>query len=127
VKTMTSVKLLGVHLDRELRWHQQCIAALTKGEAWLIQTARIARTSRDMRHLYLGVCVPQILYTADLFLSPPACNCSLLTRVDPVIIKKLCSIQCRAALAITDALWLIPTEVLDVYAHLLPVEHLVNK
>ncbi|KAJ7347812.1 hypothetical protein DFH08DRAFT_698974 [Mycena albidolilacea] len=131
VKTMTSVKLLGVHLDRELHWHQQC-TALAKGEAWLIQTACIARTSRgvgarDMRHLYLSVCVPQMLYAADLFLSPPACNCSLLTRVDPAIIKKLHSIQRCAALAITGALRSTPTEVLDVYAHLLLVEHLVDK
>ncbi|KAJ7362929.1 hypothetical protein DFH08DRAFT_683412, partial [Mycena albidolilacea] len=138
VKTMTSVKLLGVHLDRELRWHQQCTAALAKGEAWLIQTARIARASRgigarDMRRLYLGVCVPRMLYAADLFLSPPACNRSLLARVDPserrerAIIKKLRSIQRRAALAITGALRSTPTDTLDVYAHLLPVEYLVDK
>jgi hypothetical protein len=75
ITTMPSVKLLGVHLDRELRWHEQGAAALAKGEAWLIQTARIARASRsigasDMHCLYLGVCVPRMLYAADLFLSP---------------------------------------------------------
>jgi ribonuclease HI len=74
-----------------------------------------------------------MLYAADLFLSPPACNHSLLARVDPserrerAIIKKLRSIQRRAALAITGALRSTPTDALDVYAHLLPVEHLVDK
>jgi hypothetical protein len=66
--------------------------------------------ARNIRHLYLGVCVPQTLYGADLFLSPPACNCSLLARVNPSehrerAIKKLCSIQCCTTLAITGALW----------------------
>ncbi|KAF7354515.1 RNA-directed DNA polymerase from transposon X-element [Mycena venus] len=38
IKSSESVKLLGVHIDRELRWHQQEAAALAKGQAWLIQT-----------------------------------------------------------------------------------------
>ncbi|KAJ7121312.1 hypothetical protein C8R43DRAFT_1033821 [Mycena crocata] len=51
-----SVKLLGVHLDRELG-----------------QFARLARPSRGvaasaMRRLYLGICVPRMLYGAELFL-----------------------------------------------------------
>jgi hypothetical protein len=48
VKTSKTVKLLGVHLDRELRWHEQSAAAIAKGEAWLIQTGRIARASRGI-------------------------------------------------------------------------------
>jgi hypothetical protein len=137
-KTMPSVKLLGVHLDRELHWHQQEAAALAKGEAWLIQTARIARGSRgivasDMRRLYLGVCVPHMLYATDLFLSPPASNRSLLATLVPeerkecAIVKKLRSVQRRAALAITGALRSTPTDVLDVYVHLLPVRYLIDK
>ncbi|KAJ7309368.1 hypothetical protein DFH08DRAFT_694524, partial [Mycena albidolilacea] len=137
IQTTPSVKLLGVHLDRELRWHQQGAAALAKGEAWLIQTARIARASRgigarDMRRLYLGVCVPRMLYAADLFLSPPAVNRSLLGRFaserrERGIVKKLRSVQRRAALAITGALPSTPADVLDVYAHLMPVPYLVDK
>ncbi|KAJ7163344.1 hypothetical protein C8R46DRAFT_834205, partial [Mycena filopes] len=75
IKSADSVKLLGLHIDRGLRWHEQEAAALAKGQAWLIQTARIARASRgigarQMRRLYLAVCVPRMLYAADVFLSP---------------------------------------------------------
>jgi hypothetical protein len=45
IKTMLSVKLLGAHLDRELRWHEQGAAALAKWEAWLIQTTCITQAS----------------------------------------------------------------------------------
>ncbi|KAF7363687.1 RNA-directed DNA polymerase from transposon X-element [Mycena sanguinolenta] len=86
-----------------------------------------------MRQLYLGVCVPRMLYAADLFLSPPAVNRTLLARLDPkahrtpAVIKKLRTIQRRAALAITGALRSTPTDVLDVYANLLPIEQLIDK
>ncbi|KAJ7353147.1 hypothetical protein DFH08DRAFT_625733, partial [Mycena albidolilacea] len=124
IKTTPSVKLLGVHLDRELRWHEQGAAALAKGEAWLIQTARIARASRgigasDMRRLYLGVCVPRMLYAADLFLSPRVKSIPP-REAQRAIVKKLRSVQRRAALAITGALRSTPTDVLDAYAHLPP-------
>ncbi|KAJ7346405.1 hypothetical protein DFH08DRAFT_701217, partial [Mycena albidolilacea] len=138
VRTAPSVKLLGVHLDRELRWHQQDTAAMAKGEAWLIQTGRIARASRgigarNMRRLYLGVCIPRMLYAADVFLSPPAVNRSLLAqfvtgeRRERAVVKKLRSIQRCAALAITGALRTTPTDVLDAYANLLPATHLIDK
>ncbi|KAJ7321393.1 hypothetical protein DFH08DRAFT_713077, partial [Mycena albidolilacea] len=138
VKTSKTVKLLGVHLDHKLRWHEQSAAAIAKGEAWLIQTGRIAQAlwgigARNMQRLYLGVCVPRMLYAADVFLSPPAVNRSLLAQFTPeecrewAVVKKLCSIRRCAALAIMGALHSTPTEVLDAYANLLPVTHLINK
>ncbi|KAJ7087694.1 hypothetical protein C8R43DRAFT_908795, partial [Mycena crocata] len=67
-----SVKLLGVHLDRELRWHEQEASMVGKGHAYLGQFARLARPSRGvaasaMHRLYLGICVPRMLYGAELF------------------------------------------------------------
>lgn len=43
------------------------------------------------------------------------------------MVKKLRTIQRRAALAITGALSSTPTDVLDAYANLLPIEHLISK
>ncbi|KAJ7080435.1 hypothetical protein B0H15DRAFT_787191, partial [Mycena belliarum] len=76
VKPAPSVKLLGLHLDKALRWKQQFAAAVGKGHAWLAQFARLARPTRGitagpMRRLYLAVCVPRMLYGADVFMSPP--------------------------------------------------------
>lgn len=134
IRSAESVKLLGIHIDRELRWHQQEAAALAKGHAWLIQTARIERPSRGigaryMRCLYLSVCVPRMLYGADIFLSPPACNRRLgrAKKRERAVVKSLRTIQRRAALAITGALSSTPTDVLDVYANLLPVSRLIEK
>ncbi|KAJ7032162.1 hypothetical protein C8F04DRAFT_959338, partial [Mycena alexandri] len=136
IKSAASVKLLGLHLDRELRWHQQEAAILAKGHAWLSRVARIARASRgigarNMRRLYLGVCVPGLLYAADLCLAPPPSTRKLfLYGKKPQqrgFMKKLRTIQRRAALAITGALSSTPTDVLDAYANLLPVAHLVDK
>ncbi|KAJ6615794.1 hypothetical protein B0H10DRAFT_1663272, partial [Mycena sp. CBHHK59/15] len=76
IKSRLSIKLLGVHIDRELQWKPQCASALAKGHEWLARFSRLSRTSRGiaarpMRHLYLSICVPQMLYAADVFLSPP--------------------------------------------------------
>ncbi|KAJ7334890.1 hypothetical protein DFH08DRAFT_965628 [Mycena albidolilacea] len=102
----------------KLHWHEQSAAGIG---------------TRDMRRLYLGICVPQILYAADIFLSPPAVNRSLLVQFTPkerreqAVVKKWCSIQQCMALAITGALHSTPTDVLDAYANLLPVTHLIDK
>ncbi|KAJ7123913.1 hypothetical protein C8R46DRAFT_839668, partial [Mycena filopes] len=134
IESTKSVKLLGVHIDRELRWHAQGAAALAKGQAWLGQFARIARptrgiSARHMRRLYLSVCVPRMLYAAGVFLSPPPGNRSAgQSRArERGIIKNLRTIQRRAALAITGALPSTPTELLDIYAHLLPIAQLIEK
>jgi hypothetical protein len=43
------------------------------------------------------------------------------------VVKKLRTVQRRAALAITGALSTTPTDVLDAHANLLPIEHLISK
>ncbi|KAJ7698939.1 hypothetical protein B0H17DRAFT_1129488 [Mycena rosella] len=40
-----SVKLLGLHLNKALRWKPQFAAAIGKGFVWLAQFARLARPS----------------------------------------------------------------------------------
>ncbi|KAJ7159414.1 hypothetical protein C8R46DRAFT_906280, partial [Mycena filopes] len=139
IKSAHTVKLLGLHLDRELRWHPQGAAVLAKGHAWLRQGARIARASQAIvetgrahrARLYLAVCVPGMLYGADVFLSPPPGNrrAFLLGKKQQErgIVKTIRTIQRRAALAITGALGSTPTDVLDAHANLLPVVHVINK
>lgn len=125
-----SVKLLGVHIDRELRWKEQGAVALAKRQAWLARVARLARPSRgikaeQMRSLYLSTCVPRMMHAADIFLNPTSVN----TRTSPNrgILGRLRTIQRRPVLANTGALSSIPTDVLDTYAGLLPIRHLPDK
>ena len=56
-------KFLGIIVDNKLTWKGQCIAALAKGQDWLIQFTRIARSSRGINaryiwQLYLSIVVP---------------------------------------------------------------------
>ena len=71
------IKLLGVHIDNELRWKQQGAIAIKKGQDWLIQFGRLSRASKGiatkyMRQLYTAVALPRMLHAADIFLPPVA-------------------------------------------------------
>jgi ribonuclease HI len=79
-----------------------------------------------MRRLYLSICVPQMLYGADVFLKPLETTSTGKVR-ERGVVKQLRTIQRKAALKITGALSSTPTEVLDVYANLLPIVELINK
>jgi hypothetical protein len=130
IKSTASVKLLGIHLDRELRWGQQGAAAVGKGQAWLAKVRRLARASRGiragpMRRLYLATCVPRMLYAADVFLNPVTVRAR--TATNSAVISKIRTVQRGAALLITGGLSSSPTDALDACAGLLPIRHLVNK
>jgi hypothetical protein len=77
----------------------------------------------NIRRLYLPVGVPRMLYSADVFLSPPLRR----KKRERAVVKSIRSTPRRAALAIMGALRSSPTEVLDVYVHLLPVAKLIEK
>jgi hypothetical protein len=130
VKSTVSVKLLGIHLDRELRWGQQGAAAVGKGQAWLAKVRRLAKALRGikagpMRRLYLATCVSRMLYAADIFLNPATVRAR--TAMNSAVMGKMCTIQRGVALLITGGLTSSPTDALDACAGLLPIRHLVNK
>lgn len=45
IKSTTSAKFLGLHIDRELRWKEQVAAAIGKGREWIRLCGRLAKTS----------------------------------------------------------------------------------
>jgi hypothetical protein len=76
-----------------------------------------------MRHFYLAVAVPRMLYAADVFLIPPQkSKCGT-----KGIVAQLARVQCCAALHTTGAMRTTPTDLLDAHADLLPFELLVDK
>jgi ribonuclease HI len=127
------VKLLGIHIDQELRWKEQAAAALGKGQDWLVQFGRLARVSKGVsmkyvRRLYISIALPRMLYGADIFLAPAQHNPGATLKKDNrAVIAKISSVQRRAAVMITGAMSATPGDMLDVHANLLLVHILVDK
>jgi hypothetical protein len=133
IKSTTTVKFLGLHIDRELRWKEQMAAAIGKGREWLRQCSRLAKTSgglsgRHMRQLYLAVVRPRMLYGADVFLGPALCSDSIKNKKGSrSALNKLAAIQRSAAILIVGGLHTSPADSLDIHANLLPFHLLVDK
>jgi ribonuclease HI/exonuclease III len=131
-----SVKILGVLIDRELRWKEQRASALKKGQDWMTQFARLSRVSsgiatRYMRQLYLAIAIPRMLYAAEIFLAPQQ-NTRQTTANDSTqrarsSWRPLASIQRQAAIMITGALRTTATDIIEMHANLLPFPLLVDK
>ena len=133
IKSTTTVKFLGIHIDRELRWKEQIAVVIGKGRDWLRQCTRLAKTSggvsgRQMRRLYLSVVIPKMLYGADVFLGL-ALRCELFKdrRGRRVALSKLAAIQRNTAIAIVGGLRTLPNDILNMHADLLPFHLLVDK
>ncbi|KAJ6576261.1 hypothetical protein B0H10DRAFT_1837161 [Mycena sp. CBHHK59/15] len=99
IRSRESVKLLGIHIDRELWWHQQEAAVLAKGHEWLGHFASLSQMSggmkvRQMWQLYLSICVPRMLYGTGSFLSVLSTNHMLgIKQCKRGIIKNLGTVQ----------------------------------
>ena len=134
IPSKETAKFLGVTVDNKLSWKAHCATALAKGQDWLIQFGRLARTTQGVnakyiRQLYLAIAIPRMLYAADVFLTPQQNigNPKRNNRNGRTIINKLASIQCQAAIMITGAMKSTATDVLEVMANLIPFHLLVDK
>ena len=129
VKASATATFLGVRIDQELRWKAQGDKIVAKGQAWVAQIRRIARTSGGVapaliRRLYSSVAIPRIFYAADAFLvagtrggQPGGAG----------MVAKLMAIQRKAAIAITGALRTTAADTLNMHANLLPIPCLIDK
>lgn len=75
IPSKETARFLGVTVDNKLNWKAHCAVAFAKGQDWLIQFGRLARTTQGikakyMRQLYLAIAIPRMLYAADIFLTP---------------------------------------------------------
>src|SRR5882724_4358832 len=127
VPATTTHKFLGVILDQELCWKDQCQYAVQKGVKWLMQYRRLAKMSKGasakfMRWIFIAVTIPKMMYVADLFLIPGL----RVSKGTKGFIGKLAKIQRQASLHITGAMRSTPTDVIDACADLAPFHLLVE-
>ncbi|KAG9120597.1 hypothetical protein FRC07_003847, partial [Ceratobasidium sp. 392] len=125
--------LLGVILDRELRFREQCHKALAKGLLWSSQLSRLAKMSygapmKIARMLYLSIAVPRFTYAADVWYTPVEYQDGMKRASGSVgFARKLARVQSTAARAILGAMKSTPVDHLDAFASLLPVPMLLNQ
>ncbi|KAF8867463.1 hypothetical protein BD779DRAFT_1410706, partial [Infundibulicybe gibba] len=124
----------GVHIDQGLRWKIHCATALARGQDWVIQFGQLARASggiasRHLRKAYTAICVPRMLYAADIFLTPARRTTQDATtkRDNRAIVRQLMTVQRKVTLAITGAMRSTAGDVLDVHSNLLPMLLLIDK
>ncbi|KAJ6469934.1 hypothetical protein C8R45DRAFT_837005, partial [Mycena sanguinolenta] len=112
---------------RSLTFKEQAAAAVAKGQEWIINFRRLGRVAggvgmTHIRQLYLAICVPRMLYGAEVWLAPchqrdPGANRWKDTRA---AVKKLASIQLRAARLAVGGMVSLPGDLLNAHADLLP-------
>ena len=133
IKSTTTAKFLGLHINRELRWKEQVASAIGKGREWLRQCSRLAKMSggvsgHHMRKLYLAVVRPRMLYGADVFLGPALHRDSFRNKKGShAALNKLAAIQRSVVMLIVGGLHMSPTDTLNMHTNLLPFHLMVNK
>jgi hypothetical protein len=134
IPSKETAKFLGVIVNNKMNWKGQSAMALMKGQDWIIQFSRIARashgiTARYVQQLYLSIAIPQMLYTADIFLTPQKKTNQKPKNGKPnqAFVNKLAMIQRNAAIMITGAMRTTATDILDIMANLLPIHLLIDK
>lgn len=119
-------RFLGVILDQELHWRAQADNTVMKGIAYVLQLRRLSTSAKGlplrlMCQLYLAVAVPKMIYAADLWFSPVYREGSnTLQRGSIGVAKRLSTVQCLVAIAITGAMRTSATDIIEAHANLLP-------
>ncbi|KAJ6470023.1 hypothetical protein C8R45DRAFT_797681, partial [Mycena sanguinolenta] len=127
VKPSKAVKLVGIWLDEALTWKEQAAVAVAKGQEWIINFRRLSQVAGGVgatyiRQLYLAICVPRMLYGAEVWLAPVRQRARGVNRRKDTraVIKKISSIQLRAARLMLGGMVSSPGDMLNAHADLLP-------
>ena len=132
IKPTKSTKYLGVILDQHLLWKEQLAYVVGKGSKWASQIRRVARpswglTPRAASRLYIGVALPRILYSLDIWCYTPQAAKTGRKPPKPIAYRKLASVQREGALAITGGFRTSPLDALNAHAALLPMHLRIGK
>jgi hypothetical protein len=126
VRPLKAVKLVGIVLDKNLTFKEQAAAAMN--------FQRIARVSGGVgpafvRRLYLAICMSRMLYGAEVWLAPTRQREKGLNRRGDgrAAVKKMASIQLKAAKLIVGGMSSSPGDLLDAHADLPPIHLTVDR
>ena len=130
VTTTSTQKYLGVIIDSELRFKEQAAYAIGKGTKWANQVQRITKTAKGVkgglaRRLFYGVAVASMLYAVDIWGAPSFRKIDS-GKAGSGTLKKLDSVQRKAAIQATGALRTTPSDLLFAHADMLPMKWLVK-
>jgi ribonuclease HI len=130
---VTSYKYLGVIFNPKLRWTLQQTKAVTSAAyqsscIWRLSKPVSGVSTSGTKQLYNTVAVPRFTYGAEVWYTylhkPEGTN---KTKGSVAVTNKLLSMQCKVAKAITGGLSSTAGDILDVHAHILPIDLLFCK
>ncbi|PPQ84290.1 hypothetical protein CVT25_013229 [Psilocybe cyanescens] len=128
VKEVENFKLLGIHMDSQLKWNYQLQKAVEKATNWVLNFIRLTKPTtgieaRLMRQLYIATVVPKMTYGLDIWYTPPTKPIGHAHNTGSVSgLRQLTKIQRKAAIAIAGGLRSTPNELLDAHAGIMPME-----
>ena len=130
ITTTPAQKYLGIIIDSELRFKEQAAFAIGKGTKWANQVQRITRTAKGVkgglaRRLFYGVAVASMLYAVDVW-GAPSFGKKDSGKTGSGLLRKLDSVQRKAAIQATGALRTTPSDLLFAHADMLPMKWLVK-
>ena len=127
------IKYLGIMLDQNLNWKEKIVYMQEKGSKWAAQICRATRPSwrlmpRAAHRLYIGVAIPRIMYSADVWCIPiHVKNEGDRQKGSVYVICKLTFTQKAGSLAIMEGFHTSPTDALDAYVSTLPLHLKVER
>ena len=133
ITTAPTQKYLGVIIDSELRFKEHAAYAIGKGTKWTNQVRRLTKAAKGIRgglarRMYYGAAVASMLYAVDVWCAPShkkGRGGSVGNGMSGVV-KKLESIQRKAAIQATGSLKTTPSDALFAHADMLPMRHLIR-
>ena len=133
IQTTTHHKFLGVIIDKELRFKEQAAYALGKGMKSIGMVGRLTKTTKGMggtwaRRLYYGAIAPSMLYAVEIWASMGLEKGEAgRARGTVGTMKKMESVQRKAAIQATGALRSTPSDLLFAHADMPPLAYHIKQ
>jgi hypothetical protein len=125
-------KYLGVCLHYKLSWTEQWNMTIARGSAWVNAISQMMRSKMGIcmqfaRQVYQAVCLPRMLYGAEVFATPtrkqqPKIAHVPRDRAPGGFMAKLGSIQCRVLICIAGSMRTTAMSVLKAHLNIMPVD-----